>query len=337
MSPPHEQLAGAERVTKTYSFEVDPDDQLSSHGMVIAMVGRGRRVLEVGCGAGHVSRHLVARGNDVVGIDIDPGAVQAARQILDDVHCCDLDMVAASSLVTGPFDVIVLADVLEHVRHPDRVLADLLGLLAPDGRVVMSIPNVAHIDVRLMLLLGEWTYQPLGLLDDSHLRWFTRRAIADLLRAAGLEPREVRRTVAGAFGSSLELPRERIPDELITALLADPDATTFQFVIEAARVGGDWSLLADRGEATVQLPDPASLRAEAAAARAETASLRQVLTERELELADERNRTARLVGDAEALRSRVAELEAADAAWRATKLVRYSAPLRRLWARVRQR
>lgn len=337
MSLSGEHVMASERVTKTYSFDIDPDDERTSHGMVIALVGSGQRVLEVGCGAGHVARHLVARGNEVVGIDIDSDAVHAARQVLDEVHCCDLDVVAASSLVSGPFDVIVVADVLEHVRTPDRVLADLLGLLADDGRVVLSIPNVAHIDVRLMLLLGEWTYQPLGLLDDSHLRWFTRRSIGDLLRGAGLEPREVRRTIAGAFGSTLQLPRERIPDDLVEALLGDPEATTFQFVIEAVRRGGDWSLLADRVDADVQLPDTAPLRAEVSALRVDADDLRRMLVERAAELDVERARSAQLETDRALLRTRVGELEAADAAWRATKLVRYSAPLRTLWARVRPR
>lgn len=200
MTPPPEpdddgRSVGGWRSTKTYSHEIDPESQDTSHGIVISMVGTDKRVLEVDCGVGFVSRHLIERGNEVVGIDVDPAAVSAAREVVSEVHCCDLDVVAASSVVTGPFDVIVLADVLEHVREPQAVLADLLGLLADDGRVVLSIPNVAHIDVRLMLLFGEWGYQPLGLLDDSHLRWFTRRSIADLLRAAGLEPLAVRRTV----------------------------------------------------------------------------------------------------------------------------------------------
>lgn len=330
MSPSHDQVIDTSRATKTYSFEIDPDDERTSHGLVIAMVGRGRRVLEVGCGSGYVSRHLVERGNEVIGIDVDPDAVAAARLVLDEVHCCDLDVVEASSLVHGPFDVIVLADVLEHVREPDRVLADLLGLLTDGGRVVMSIPNVAHVDVRLMLLLGEWRYQPLGLLDDTHLRWFTRWSIAQLLRATELEPVAVRRTVAGAFGSGIELPRDQIPDDLVAALLADPEATTFQFVVEAARGGGDWSLLEADQAAPLVLPD-------AAAARADGDAARQALAQSETSLVDARRHVDGLLTEIEALRGQVAALTAADEAWRNSRLVRYSAPLRRVWARILRR
>ena len=330
MSPSHESVVDVARATKTYSFEIDPDDERASHGLVIAMAGRGRRVLEVGCGSGHVSRHLVERGNHVVGIDIDPEAVAAARQVLDEVHCCDLDVVDASSLVRGPFDVIIVADVLEHVRDPDHVLADLLGLLADDGRVVMSIPNVAHVDVRLMLLFGEWRYQPLGLLDDSHLRWFTRRSVTDLLRTAGLEPVAVRRTVAGAFGTDIELDRAHIPDDLVAALLADPEATTFQFVVEAARRGGDWSLLETQGDAALVLPDSGALRADRDAARSELAATGA-------SLADAHRTVDELRAEIEALQAHVAALTAAEEAWRTSRLVRYSAPLRRVWARVLRR
>lgn len=330
MSRLHEPVAEVARATKTYSFEIDPDDERTSHGLVIAMAGRGRRVLEVGCGSGYVSRHLVERGNQVVGIDIDPEAVAAARQVLDEVHCCDLDVVDASSLVRGPFDVIILADVLEHVRHPDRVLADLLGLLTDDGRVLLSIPNVAHVDVRLMLLLGEWRYQPLGLLDDSHLRWFTRRSVSELLCTAGLEPVAVRRTLAGAFGTEIELDRSRIPDDLVAALLADPEATTFQFVIEAARRGGDWSLLEPHQDAAPVLPDSGALRADRDAARSELAATGA-------SLADAQRTVDELRVEIEALRAQVVALTAAEEAWRTSRLVRYSAPLRRVWARVLRR
>jgi 2-polyprenyl-3-methyl-5-hydroxy-6-metoxy-1,4-benzoquinol methylase len=329
MSTTHDEVVDVARATKTYAFDIDPDDERTSHGIVISLVGRDQRVLEVGCGSGYVSRHLVERGNDVVGIDIDPDAVNAARQVIAEVHCCDLDIVDASSVVSGPFDVIVLADVLEHVRDPDRVLADLLGVLAPDGRVVLSIPNVAHVDVRLMLLLGEWRYQTLGLLDDSHLRWFTRRSIAELLRAAELEPVAVRRTVAGAFGSGIELPRDQIPAELVVALLADAEATTFQFVVEAARTGGDWTLL-DSDVATVVLPD-------AAAARADAEVLRGLLVEREAALVGASSSIEQLYAEIEVLRRHVDDLVAAEEAWRNTRLVRYTAPLRGLWARARHR
>lgn len=330
MSTTHDEVVDVARATKTYAFDIDPDDERTSHGIVISLVGRDQRVLEVGCGSGYVSRHLVERGNHVVGIDIDPDAVNAARQVIAEVHCCDLDIVDASSVVSGPFDVIVLADVLEHVRDPDRVLADLLGVLAPDGRVVLSIPNVAHVDVRLMLLLGEWRYQPLGLLDDSHLRWFTRRSIAELLRAAGLVPVAVRRTVAGAFGSGIELPREQIPVELVAALLADAEATTFQFVVEAARTGGDWTLLDSDGRAPVVLPD-------AAAARADAEVLRGLLVEREAALVGASSSIEQLHAEIEVLRRHVDDLVAAEEAWRNTRLVRYTAPLRGLWARARHR
>lgn len=330
MSTTHDHGVDATRGTKTYAFEIDPDDEGTSHGIVISLVGRHQRVLEVGCGSGYVSRHLVERGNQVVGIDIDPDAVHAARQVIAEVHCCDLDIVDASSVVSGPFDVIVLADVLEHVRDPDRVLADLLGVLGPDGRVVLSIPNVAHVDVRLMLLLGEWRYQLLGLLDDTHLRWFTCRSIADLLRAAGLEPVAVRRTVAGAFGSGIELPRERIPDDLVAALLVDPEATTFQFVVEAARTGGDWTLLDSDSGAPVVLPD-------AAAARSDAEVLRGLIAERETALVGANSTIEHLYAEIEVLRRHVDDLVAAEEAWRNTRLVRYTAPLRGLWARVRRR
>ena len=323
MSSPPDQMLEVDRAPKTYSFEVDPEAANNSHSMVIGLVGTGRRVLEVGCGGGHVAHHLRERGNEVVGIDVDPAAVAAARRVLDEVHCCDLDVVDASVLVQGPFDVIILADVLEHLRQPGRVLGDLLSLLAADGRVLLSIPNVAHVDVRLMLLLGEWRYQPLGLLDDTHLRWFSRRAIAELLRGAGLEPLSVQRTVADAFCSGVAVERARVPADLVAAVLADQEATTYQFVIEAGRSGGDWTLLEPEVVEPLVLPDAVAARAEADVLRGDL---------------DEMRRTVDLLqADLAGVRHELDQARAAEAAWHNTRLVRYSAPCRRVWARIIRR
>ncbi len=283
-----------------YTVTVDPDATNNPHSAAIRFVGTGNRVLEVGCSAGHVTRHLVARGNTVVGVELDAEAAKRAEAFAERVHVADIDRTPLSQLEPGPFDVIVLGDVLEHLRDPGAALADAASLLAGDGRFVISVPNVAHIDVRMMLMQGGWAYQDDGLLDRTHLCWFTQDSLRELLAGAGFVATAVER-VRTPFGSSnLVFDRAAVPQALIDYAMADPDANTLQYVVEARRQGTD-ALSAERVKAWPAVDSPA------AATR----------------------RIAELEAERDALQQEVV-------AWRNSRLVRAVAPLRRVYAAARR-
>ena len=149
----------------------------------------GRQVLDVGCGYATTTARLQKLGNDVTGIESSAEAVTVARQRIGHVvsaNLLDFDRVRAE-LSGHRFDTIVFADVLEHLPWPVSVLRQYLQLLAPGGRVIVSLPNVGLWSVRLSLLTGRFDYAETGVLDRSHLRFFTRRSAGELLQAAGLE------------------------------------------------------------------------------------------------------------------------------------------------------
>jgi SAM-dependent methyltransferase len=148
---------------------------------------RGLDVLDVGCGYATTSQHLA--GNRVTGIESNPDAVKVARTRIDRVVERDLrDFDPA----LGEFDVIIFADVLEHLAWPVGVLKQYLALLKPSGTVIVSLPNVGLWSVRLQHLLGRFEYEETGVLDRTHLRFFTRGSALRMLDAAGL--RVVKRT-----------------------------------------------------------------------------------------------------------------------------------------------
>ena len=220
-----------------YDIDIDSVDSNTSHGIILEMIGTGKRVLDVGCATGYLARLLSERGNQVVGIEIDAVAASQAepwleRIVIGDLEKLDLD----SELEADRFDAIVLADVLEHLSDPLAVLRQTPSLLRPGGSVIVSIPNVAHGAVRLALLGGHFDYQPLGLLDDTHLRFFTRSTVDDLLRAAGLVPAERRRTTADVFATEIPVDEDRLASGLVGEVLKDPDATTYQFVVRSLPV-----------------------------------------------------------------------------------------------------
>jgi 2-polyprenyl-3-methyl-5-hydroxy-6-metoxy-1,4-benzoquinol methylase len=148
-----------------------------------------RRVLDVGCGGGALGAALKAeRGCEVVGLEGFPEAAERARERLDHVLCLDLESLDALPPALGRFDAIVFGDVLEHLRDPERLIRTLLPALGAEGVVVCSIPNVRHWSVVYALLVDDrWTYDDCGLLDRTHVHFFTFWEMVDMLAATGLE------------------------------------------------------------------------------------------------------------------------------------------------------
>jgi SAM-dependent methyltransferase len=149
------------------------------------------QVLEVGCGSGQLGRLLRQRGHRVTGVELIPEAAEQACEHLDAVVCADVET-EDLDLPAGSFQALVLADVLEHLVDPWGTLARLVPLLGPGGVVVVSLPNVQHVDVIWRLLRGRWDYRERGLLDIGHLRFFTLASIRKLFGGAGLRIETIR-------------------------------------------------------------------------------------------------------------------------------------------------
>jgi 2-polyprenyl-3-methyl-5-hydroxy-6-metoxy-1,4-benzoquinol methylase len=143
----------------------------------------GLRVLDVGCGFATTSARIRKLGNDVTGIEESAEACAVAATRLSRVMQGDL----VHADPGGAYDVIIFADVLEHLPWPVGVLKRYLQWLAPGGSVIISLPNVGLWSVRLSHLLGRWEYEETGVLDRTHLRFFTRKSAQWMIGAAGLE------------------------------------------------------------------------------------------------------------------------------------------------------
>lgn len=157
----------------------------SSHFYASRLVGTDQRVLEVGCGDGAFGAELVRAGNHLVGIDSDPKVPLDAGYA--NVIASDLEHGLTDKVLNGSakFDRVLLFDTLEHLRNPERLLADCHDVLAPRGRVIASVPNAVNITVRLPFLLGRFEYADRGILDWCHLRMFTRSSVRRLLGKHG--------------------------------------------------------------------------------------------------------------------------------------------------------
>ncbi len=146
-----------------------------THRQTLAWVPEGARVLELGCSSGFIGSILIKRkGCHVTGVEVDPAAAEQARQRGLTVHEGSLESAAFRDSITGRFDVVIAADVLEHLSDPAPCLAHCKRWLEPNGRAVVAVPNVATWSMRAQLFFrGDFDYQDTGLLDRTHLRFFT--------------------------------------------------------------------------------------------------------------------------------------------------------------------
>ncbi|MCB0997666.1 MAG: methyltransferase domain-containing protein [Acidimicrobiales bacterium] len=219
------------RVTEPYAYKPSPH---SSHGRVLQfMQSRApMRVLDVGCGPGWLAEALMAQGHHVTGVDLaeDPGARDRMHHFVQ----ADLER-GLPDEVGGDFDVVLAADVIEHVRTPQQLLQQMADRLKPGGTVIASVPNISHWYPRGRTALGLFDYDQRGILDATHVRFFTRRSFVRLARQAGLQPIDRRHT--GLPFDALKLRTEGGPGKL--AALVDralvrlwPTMFAYQFVYE---------------------------------------------------------------------------------------------------------
>ena len=199
--------------------------RLSSHDLARRSVGTGQRVLDIGCGDGNFSALLQKAGNSVTGIDRRNPT--PALESLGDYRQVDLDNgapVLPRDLPQAGFDQILLLDVLQTLRDPGALLRECAPLLANAGKLIVSVPNIANVTVRIGLLFGSFRYGERGILDRSHLRFFTAGSARKLVEAAGYRV-VTQKMTAMPVGLALGFDPEKVPGRLIhgiAVLLARP-------------------------------------------------------------------------------------------------------------------
>ena len=190
--------------------------------------GGAGEILDLGCGGGALGQGLKARGARVTGVEKNPRAAAAARSRLDRVVEADLEG-AELPFEEAEFDCILYCDILEHLRDPAALLASTRRFLRPGGRIVVSVPNVRFYPViKELLFRGRWEYADAGVLDRTHLRFFTLRSIEDMLAGAGYRIERLERKNCAA-------PKMRSRNRLLCGML--DDLCTDRYLVVARRAG----------------------------------------------------------------------------------------------------
>jgi SAM-dependent methyltransferase len=211
-------------------------DGFNEH-LLAAVPAGARRILEVGCARGRLGQELKRQDPSryVAGVELDPDAAGVAAERLDEVFVLDVQA-GVPPIEPGSLDCVLFGDVLEHLLDPEDVLRRYRDLLAADGLVLSSVPNIQHFSVIKNLLRGDFMYQPAGLLDATHLRFFTYMTFAKLMLDAGFLPRVEDRIRSG---EAQQLVEPAAP--LLSHCRVHPDAAvepldTFQYIVGATKL-----------------------------------------------------------------------------------------------------
>ncbi len=218
------------------------------------------RILDVGCGEGILGRRLLEKGaSEVVGVEFAPDVSKRAERNMTRVICGDIEKIDLP-FDEGYFDCMVLADLLEHLRAPLSTLKKLRKHLSDSGVVVASIPNVRYHGIINMLVEGHWKYEDHGILDKTHLRFFTRKEIERLFAEAGFEITGITANIDPAYNSlsyplSGEISFGRVslrglaPEEL-------KDLFVFQYLLKAQKTGVEVQRLNDAVKTAIEAEKP---------------------------------------------------------------------------------
>jgi 2-polyprenyl-3-methyl-5-hydroxy-6-metoxy-1,4-benzoquinol methylase len=211
----------------------------SSHDVLRSWIREGRaglRLLDLGAAGGHLGRAVRDRCAFLAGVEPDPDLPASAREGYDDWRTCDA---ASAGAWDAPFDAVVCGDVLEHLPRPEQLLERIRQWLRPGGRLYVSVPNVANVTVRAALLAGRFPYAERGILDRTHLRFYTRRTARELVAAAGFR---ILRVAATSMPLELAVPALgrpplRGPSRALATAAARvwPSLFGYQVVIEAEK------------------------------------------------------------------------------------------------------
>jgi 2-polyprenyl-3-methyl-5-hydroxy-6-metoxy-1,4-benzoquinol methylase len=218
-----------------YDIEIVDPDENSPFWHVYNNIKSGEKVLDVGCATGYLGKYLKKKEIEIVGIDYNDQYLEKAkdRNIYSELINIDLNKINDKlNKYNNYFDSIILFDVLEHLYNPMEVLKKLSKLLKKDGRFLVDLPNISHGSIKYNLLINNFNYTPTGLLDSTHIRFYTPKSIIDNLSKNQFVIEEVKynyTSTLGGYGQTVYY--EKYPEEIIDFIENDIRSFIFQIFL----------------------------------------------------------------------------------------------------------
>lgn len=220
-----------------YDINLDMNNDNSSHVKILKQILSGSMVLECGCSTGNMTKYLKENiTENIYIIEIDQMAYSVAAQYAKDGICTDLSKDKwVKKFSNLRFDYILFADVLEHLSNPVQVLKKATKLLKANGKILISLPNIAHNDILIRLFNDKWDYKDTGLLDKTHVRFFAADNLDKLCASAGLGIVRQDFTFRSTFNTEQRMYHDKRIEPLVQALKTHRFGTVYQFILTAQR------------------------------------------------------------------------------------------------------
>lgn len=217
-----------------YGCCYETDNPNNTHNIILNQLTENSKVLDVGCAQGFLGEFIHKNFNcTVVGIDYLKQHIDesANKNSYNELFQIDLNLLSDEmDKYTGYFDFIILADVLEHLYNPQDLINKMKKLLNPNGKIIISIPNITHGSILLNLINNKFNYTPNGLLDNTHIRFYSLYSFVDLLNQENLEILSLKSSVASPNETEQEADTEQIPYNILKYLGKNPHIYCYQYI-----------------------------------------------------------------------------------------------------------
>jgi len=222
-----------------YDYHVNLSDDNFAATKVLKMIGENKNVLEIGAGPGAITQHISnIPGCHVSAVELDSSALPLLKPFCQQVFQRNLNEANwhEGVNIAGGYDVIVAADVLEHLLDPWQTLASLKSLLSHDGHIIVSLPHAGHLGIIAALLNDDFRYHEWGLLDRTHIRFFCMNNVHDLFQGAGLSIIDTDHVIHSPMDMELAKYWKALPSQTKKCLNNSKNGHIYQFVIKATIV-----------------------------------------------------------------------------------------------------
>ncbi|KKT40424.1 hypothetical protein A3K29_03425 [Candidatus Collierbacteria bacterium RIFOXYB2_FULL_46_14] len=220
-----------------YRYDEFNNNKYEVHRLAFDLIRENSKVLDIGCATGYFAKELSKRKCETWGVDYDAKAAKKAAKYCKKVVVCNLDETRGLSVPMKYFDYVIVLDVIEHLLHPENVLSIIKKHLKSDGKVIVSIPNIAHASIRWMLLLGRFEYSTTGILDNTHVRFYTIDSIGKLLKKCGYKKMRVIPTNGMCKVPFLYKITDRLPESWQYGIVKKfPSLFAFQYITVTKQV-----------------------------------------------------------------------------------------------------
>lgn len=222
-----------------YKSNIDINNTNDSRSIIYSLIEDNTNILDLGCACGDLGNILKNKNCNIYGLEYLEECVLVASKTnaYIEVNQCDLDTFNAEDYKKYErlFDYIVLGDVLEHLYNPIQLLAKIKKFLKDDGCFIVSIPNMSHASIKISLLLNQFNYLDYGILDKTHIHFFTLESFLNEIKKLDLYIKNFNYTVTGIKGSIENLKYQKLPLTTLFYIINDNQSFCFQYIFKLSK------------------------------------------------------------------------------------------------------